>query len=67
MEWKLAKSEEFEKMAQEEEFILTDDLILIYESEEFTKVKDVLAKNFNIEHTNIQIETKETDCKNCCL
>ena len=32
-----------------------------------TKVKDVLAKNFNIEHTNIQIETKESDCKNCCL
>lgn len=32
-----------------------------------TKVKDVLAKNFNIEHTNIQIETKEADCKNCYL
>ncbi len=31
----------FEK-SEEEEFVLTDDLKLIYESEEFTKVKDVL-------------------------
>lgn len=32
-----------------------------------TKVKEVLAKNFDIEHSNIQIETKEADCKNCYL
>lgn len=41
--------------------IVSEDISVV------TKVKDVLAKNFNIEHTNIQIETKETDCKNCCL
>ncbi len=32
-----------------------------------TKVKEVLAKNFDIEHSNIQLETKESDCKNCYL
>ena len=41
--------------------IVSEDISVV------TKVKDVLAKNFDIEHTNIQIETKEADCKNCYL
>lgn len=31
------------------------------------KAKKLLAKDFEIKHSNIQVETKENNCKNCCM
>lgn len=31
------------------------------------KAKKIIATNFGITHSNIQIETQENNCKNCCL
>ena len=29
--------------------------------------RKILAKDFEIEHSTIQVETKENNCKNCCM
>ena len=41
--------------------IVSDDIKVIND------VKKVLENDFGIHHSNIQIESKENNCKNCCL
>lgn len=41
--------------------IVSEDINVI------TKAQKLLAKDFEIKHSNIQLETKENNCKDCCL
>lgn len=41
--------------------VVSDDLNVV------TDIKKILENKFDIHHSNIQIETKENNCKNCCM
>lgn len=41
--------------------IVSEDINVI------AQAKKLLAKDFEIEHSTIQVETKENNCKNCCM
>ena len=51
----------------DEEHISLDCHIVSEDITVLEKARNILAKNFNVHHSNIQLETKESNCRDCCL
>ena len=51
----------------DEEHISLDCHIVSEDITVLEKARSILSKNFDVHHSNIQLETKENNCRDCCL